>query len=251
MHLLLCEEVTSAVAGTVVHLPSQEARHATAALRMVSGDLVLVSDGRGRKCVGQLEVRDSGVLVTIRSVTDEPVADPTITVVQALAKGEHGELAIDLMTQVGVDIVLPWAAQRSVVQLKGDRADKALVKWQHAARAAAKQSRRARLPQVLAVQTTKQLLPQLNGFDAVFLLHEAADRVLASAELPSSGRICVIVGPEGGIAPEEHELLTDAGAVPAVLGAEVLRASLAGAVAVSLLASRLRWAAPRGHVMGR
>ncbi len=243
MQLLLCEAVGSAEVGAVVELSTQEARHATAALRMTTGDQVLVSDGAGRRAIGTLTIRDHSTAVVIESIADELPADPSITVVQALAKGEHGELAIDLMTQVGVDRIIPWAAQRSIVQLKGDRADKALAKWQQAARAAAKQSRRAWLPEVTAVMATKQLLSVLADFDVVFLLHEAAVAPLATAELPAQGSICLIVGPEGGIAPDEQQVLQGAGAVPVLLGPGVLRASLAGAVAVSVLASRLRWAA--------
>ncbi len=244
MQLLLCEAIGSAEVGAFVELPPQEARHATAALRMTTGDLVLVCDGAGRKAVGRLTVASPTAVVLIESITDEPAPDPSITVVQALAKGEHGELAIDLMTQVGVDRIIPWAAQRSIVQLKGDRAEKALVKWQQTARAAAKQSRRAWLPEVSAVLGTRQLLTALADFDALFLLHESASAPLASAELPARGRIGLIVGPEGGISPEEQEHLAGAGALPVLLGPDVLRSSLAGAVGVSVLAARLRWAGP-------
>ena len=170
--------------------------------------------------------------------------------VQALAKGGHGELAIDLMTQVGVDHVIPWSAQRSIVQLKGDRVDKALIKWQQSARAAAKQSRRSRLPEISDVHSTGELITLLADFDAVFVLHEAGTTPLASAELPASGSICLIVGPEGGISPEELTAFSSQGAHPVVLGPDVLRASLAGTVAISVLASRLRWAAPPRPAVG-
>ena len=250
MQLLLCEAVQTAQVGDVVQLSPQEARHAASALRMTSGDQVLVSDGLGRKAIGRLDVQGAVAAVRIDSVTQEPAPDPSITVVQALAKGDHGELAIDQMTQVGVDRVIPWAAQRSIVQLKGDRAAKALLKWQQSAWAATKQSRRAWLPVISAVHTTRQIVALLSEFDAVFLLHEAAAQPLASTPLPAHGRICLIVGPEGGISPQEQEQLGDAGAALVILGPDVLRASLAGAVAVSVLASRLRWAAPPEPVMG-
>lgn len=250
MQLLLCEAVASAEIGAVIQLSPQESRHATAALRMTTGERVLVADGVGRRAVGQLEVQGNAASVMIESIVDEPAPDPSITVVQALAKGEHGELAIDLMTQVGVDRIVPWAAQRSIVQLKGDRAEKALTKWQLAARSAAKQSRRAWLPVIDEVATTKEVLAQLAAFDSVLLLHEMASTPLATVALPTSGHICLIVGPEGGISAEE---LTDFGSVGAVdvrLGPDVLRASLAGAVAISILASRLRWASPPSAGVG-
>ena len=181
MQLLMCEAVSSAEVGAVVQLSPQEARHATAALRMSTGEQVLVSDGLGRKAVGRLQVQKSSASELIESIVDVPAPNTSITVGQALAKGEHGELAIDLMTQVGVDRIIPWAAERSIVQLKGERADKALLKWQQAARTAAKQSRRSRLPVVSEVQSTKQVLAQLPDFQAVFLLHEAGVTPLATA----------------------------------------------------------------------
>jgi len=250
MQLLLCEAVTSAEIGAVIQLSPQESRHATAALRMTTGERVLVADGLGRRAVGSLEVQDNAACVVIESIVDEPAHNPSITVVQALAKGEHGELAIDLMTQVGVDCIVPWAAQRSIVQLRGDRAEKALAKWQQAARTAAKQSRRAWLPDIDHVATTKDVLAQLSSFDSVLLLHETASTPLATVALPDSGRICLIVGPEGGISPEELSAFNSFGAVDVRLGPDVLRASLAGAVAISVLASRLRWAAPPAGVGG-
>ncbi|MDO8731984.1 MAG: 16S rRNA (uracil(1498)-N(3))-methyltransferase [Actinomycetota bacterium] len=250
MQLLLCEAVSAAEIGAVVQLSPQEARHAIAALRMTSGEHVLLADGLGRKAIGRLEVQNSAASVVIESISDEPALDPSITVVQALAKGEHGELAIDLMTQVGVDRIIPWAAQRSIVQLKGDRADKALIKWQQAARAAAKQSRRSRLPVISAALSTQEVVALLADFDAVFLLHEAATIPLASADLPTSGHICLIVGAEGGISPEELTLFSAQGAIPVLLGPDVLRTSLAGTVAISVLAARLRWAAPPAPGVG-
>ena len=250
MQLLMCQAVGSVDVGAVVQLPAPEARHATASLRMSTGEQVIVSDGRGRKAIGTLEVDGSVVSAVIVSIVDEPAANPSLTVVQALAKGDHGELAIDQMTQVGVDRIIPWASQRAIVQLKGDRADKALIKWQQTARAATKQARRAWMPVVSPVRTTKEILGQLTEFDAVFLLHEDASIPLSAAELPESGLICLIVGPEGGIAPDEQEWLAEAGARPVRLGTEVLRSSLAGAVGASVIASRLRWAAPPGAGVG-
>ncbi len=246
----MCEAVGAAEIGAVVQLSAQESRHALSSLRMTSGEQVLLSDGHGRKALGRLEVHNSLASVVIESIDDEPQPNPSITVAQALAKGEHGELAIDLMTQVGVDRIIPWSAQRSIVQLKGDRADKALIKWQQSARAAAKQSRRSRLPEISEVHSTGELITLLADFDAVFVLHEAGTTPLASAELPASGSICLIVGPEGGISPEELTAFSSRGAHPVVLGPDVLRASLAGAVAISVLASRLRWAAPPRPAVG-
>ncbi len=165
------------------------------------------------------------------SVSEEPPEQPRITVVQALPKGDRGELAVETMTEVGVDAVVPWAAARCITQWKGDRGLKALGKWRATAREAGKQSRRVRFPEVAEAATTKQVAALLAGADFAAVLHESGDEPLATAELPSSGEIVLVVGPEGGVAPEELALFEEAGAKAYRLGRSVLRTSTAGTAA--------------------
>ncbi len=240
--LLFVDELSGVVAGMVVTLPADEARHAAAALRMKTGEQVLVADGKGHRAYGNAQVAGNQVGVVVTSIETIAQPNPRITIVQALAKGEHGELAVDLMTQVGVDHIIPWSASRSIVQWKSDRADKSRTKWLNMARAAAKQSRRAWIPEISEVLSTKELVSRIPNFEATFILHEDAVRPLASAELPKAGEICLIVGPEGGISEAEIAEFVAAGAVTATLGSSVLRTSLAGAIGLGVLSTRLRWA---------
>jgi len=242
--LLFVDDLSGVNAGMTVALPADESRHAAAALRMKTGELVLVADGKGRRAVGAAQVQGNQVGVVVASLEVIAQPNPRITIVQALAKGEHGELAVDLMTQVGVDRIIPWSASRSIVQWKNDRADKSRTKWINMARTAAKQSRRAWIPEISEVMSTKELVAHIPNFDATFILHEDAVHPLASAKLPASGEICLIVGPEGGISEAEIAEFLDAGAVTAALGSSVLRASLAGAIGLGVLSTRLRWADP-------
>jgi 16S rRNA (uracil1498-N3)-methyltransferase len=162
--------------------------------------------------------------------------------VQALPKGERGELAVEVLTEVGVDRVVPWAAARSVAVWKGERALRSHAKWQATAREAAKQSRRSWLPTVAPLAATADLAALVAEADLALVLHEDATETLAALDVPASGRIVVVVGPEGGIAPDELAVLTDAGAHVVRLGAEVLRTSTAGVVAVAALLARTpRW----------
>ena len=240
--LLFVDDLSGVTVGMVVALPADEARHAAAALRMTTGETVFVADGKGRKAAGDAQVQGNHVGIVVTSVVDIAQPNPRITVVQALAKGEHGELAVDLMTQAGVDRIIPWSASRSIVQWKEDRANKSRNKWLTMARSAAKQSRRAWIPEIFEVMSTKELVACIPSFDATFILHEDAVHPLASAKLPVSGEICLIVGPEGGISEEEISEFMGAGAVTAALGSSVLRASLAGAIGLGVLSTRLRWA---------
>ncbi len=168
---------------------------------------------------------------------------------QALAKDGRDLLAIETATELGVYGVLPWSADRSIVRWKGERASKAHTKWQNTVTAAAKQSRRALIPEVYDLYSTTDLVELIEevageGSEqsaAVFILHEQATerlsalaRKLVEAEnLPEE--IYLLVGPEGGISDREVQLFTDAGAKLALLGDEVLRSSTAGSAAMCTL----------------
>ena len=167
---------------------------------------------------------------------------PRITVVQALPKGDRGELAVETMTETGVDAVVPWAAARCITQWKGERGAKSLAKWRATAREAGKQSRRLRFPEVADAATTKQVAALLAEADFAAVLHEEGAEPLATAELPAQGSIVLVVGPEGGVSPEELAAFAEAGAKPYRLGRSVLRTSTAGTAATALLLGRTgRW----------
>ncbi|MEV6923154.1 16S rRNA (uracil(1498)-N(3))-methyltransferase [Dactylosporangium sp. NPDC051485] len=225
----------------VAELPSEslwtldgpEGHHAADVQRLTPGEALLLADGRGglAHCV-VTAARKGALTLDVSSVSQVPAADPAITVVQGIAKGERGELAVQLLTEVGVDRIVPWQAARSIARWKDDRP---LERWRSTVREAVKQSRRAWLPAVTAACTTRQL--SLSG--TVLVLHEEATSPLSAVALPSSGEITLVVGPEGGVAPEELSAL---GGTPVRLGREVLRTSTAGAAAVAALSVRLgRW----------
>ncbi|MDQ1038725.1 16S rRNA (uracil1498-N3)-methyltransferase [Streptomyces sp. V3I8] len=229
-------------------LDGPEGRHAVSVKRLRTGEDVVLTDGRGRWAEGVVmtaEGKDRLVVADLHTVHEEPVPAPRITVVQALPKGDRGELAVETMSETGVDAIVPWSASRCVTQWRGERGVKALGKWRATAREAGKQSRRVRFAEVADAMTSKQVAAFLAKAEFAAVLHE--DRAhpgepLATVELPSSGEIVLVVGPEGGVSPEELELFTSAGAVVCRLGRSVLRTSTAGTAAVALLLGRTgRW----------
>lgn len=244
--VFVVEHFNAGGAGRYV-LDGPEGRHAVSVKRLKPGEDVVLTDGAGRwaECVVVGTEGKDRLIVDMDSVAEEPVEEPRITVVQALPKGDRGELAVETMTETGVDAIVPWAASRCITQWKGDRGLKALAKWRATAREAGKQSRRVRFPEIADAATTKQVAALLAKADFAAVLHEDTEigtEPFATAELPTSGEIVLVVGPEGGISPEEIELFTGAGARTYHLGRTVLRTSTAGTVATALLLARSgRW----------
>jgi 16S rRNA (uracil1498-N3)-methyltransferase len=164
-----------------------------------------------------------------------------VVLVQALAKGDRGELAVELATEVGVDEVVPWSAARCVVKWEGERGAKALARWRSTAREATKQSRRSWLPVVHEPHSTAQVVERART-GTLLVLHESAEQPLADIDLPASGDVLLVVGPEGGLTEEELEALATAGVVPVRLGRSVLRTSTAGAAGISVVSALTsRW----------
>ena len=220
-----------------------EAHHAVAVRRLRVGERLVLTDGLGRSAVGEVASTGKRRLdVAVRETASDPEPAPAVTVVQALPKGERGELAVEVLTEVGAARIVPWAAARSVAVWKGERAEKGLAKWRATAREAAKQARRTWHPLVDPLASTDRVVDLVAATGLAVVLHEEATASLAGLEVPPEGSVLVVVGPEGGIAPEELAALTAAGAVSVRLGSEVLRTSTAGVAAVAALLSRTpRW----------
>ncbi|MGW2698959.1 16S rRNA (uracil(1498)-N(3))-methyltransferase [Streptomyces sp. NPDC001340] len=233
--------------GSIIDVTGPEGRHAVSVRRLQPGEDVVITDGKGRGAAGVV-LSASGkdhLVVEPFEFPVEPEPSPRITVVQALPKGDRGELAVETMTETGVDAIVPWSAARCITQWKGDRGLKALAKWRATAREAGKQSRRLRFPEVADAATSKQVAALLAKADFAAVLHEDRDygsEPLATAELPATGEIVLVVGPEGGVSPEELALFEEAGAKAYRLGRSVLRTSTAGTAATALLLGRTgRW----------
>ena len=238
--LFLLDEVPD---GDVLTVAGPEGRHAVDVLRLGAGERVRVSDGRGLLVEGSvLTAAGSALQVQVLARHDVPAPTPEFVLVQALPKGDHGPLAVDLATELGVDRIVPWSAARCVTKWRDDRVDKGLAKWRAAARAASKQARRPRVPEVTAPMTTRQVIGLLGDVDLTLVLHEQARRPLAQVDVPADGTVAVIVGPEGGITDGEVVAFRAAGAQSVRLGPEVLRTSTAGAAALAALSTRTRWA---------
>lgn len=236
---------TADLAAARVTVGGAEGHHAAAVRRIREGETVDLSDGLGlrARCTVTAVARDHIVCAVVER-KEEPAPRPRLTVVQALPKGDRGELAVEMMTETGADTVVPWAAERCVTRWKGDRAAKALAKWRATAREAAKQARRARLPEITDLADRSTVAELLADADLGVVLHEDGASRLSELKLPTGDGpgIVLVVGPEGGFSDAELDAFTGAGAVRALLGPSVLRTSTAGVAALSVLQARTgRW----------
>jgi 16S rRNA (uracil1498-N3)-methyltransferase len=219
-----------------------EGRHAVEVLRLEPGERVRVGDGQGTVAEGEVvSAGPQGLRVAVSARLEVPAPEPEFVLVQALPKGDRGPLAVDLATELGVDRIVPWTASRCVTRWRDDRVAKGVAKWRAAARAASKQSRRPRVPEVTEPMSTREVCGLLGDADLAVVLHEQARRPMAGLTVPDSGTVAVVVGPEGGLTDGEVVAFRAAGAEPVRLGPEVLRTSTAGAAALAALSARARW----------
>jgi 16S rRNA (uracil1498-N3)-methyltransferase len=232
-------------ADGVLCVTGDEARHAAQVVRLRAGERVDLVDGVGRRYEGTVRSASRDRLdVAVDRIVDEPEPAPRIVVVQALAKGDRGEQAVAAMTEVGVDVIVPWSAEHCITRWAGDKAQRGVDKWRATARASAKQARRSRVPDVLALHSTSDLDARLADAALVLCLDESADEPLAGIDIPARGDVVLVVGPEGGISDAERAHLSGLGARLARLGPTVLRTSTAGPVGASVVLARTpRWGA--------
>lgn len=239
--VFLTAAVTGASAGSVVELSGEEGRHAVVVRRIRVGERIVLTDGAGTAATCSVDATAKASLTArVLDVSVVPREEPLVTVVQAIPKGDRGELAVEMMTEVGVDRIVPWTASRCVAVWRGDRVEKSLGKWRATSREAAKQARRSWFPSVTGVAATADVADLLAAADLGVVLHEAAASSLAALAVPASGSVVVVVGPEGGLTDEELGAFSSAHVVR--LGSSVLRTSTAGVAAVAALLSRTpRW----------
>lgn len=241
------DAVAAAAPGSRFVLTGPEARHAATVKRVAVGEAIDVADGRGRRLTGTVaESGGQSVTLEVGAVVDEPVPATTLVLVQALAKGDRDLQAVEAATELGIDAVLPWQADRSIVRWRAEKAVKGQQKWESTVWGAGKQSRRSRLPEVHSLHDSRSLASWLAGVDLALILHEEAVDGLGtffkSADDAVPGTVAIVVGPEGGISTAELDLFSSKGAHAARMGDHVLRSSTAGPAALAVLNQLLgRW----------
>lgn len=229
--------------GSVIALDGPEGRHAASVQRLRAGEVIQLVDGQGRRLTGTItETTKDSCLVEIHNTDNEPQPHPRITAVQAIAKGDRGELAAQMLTEAGIDVIIPWQAENSIAKWDGERAAKHHAKWQATTREAAKQARRAQLPIVESPITTAAVADLIANAGVALVLDEEATTPLTSIDYSTAHDVLLVIGPEGGLSANERMLFADAGADLVRLGDTVLRTSTAGVAALGVVMARVgRW----------
>jgi 16S rRNA (uracil1498-N3)-methyltransferase len=244
LFLVPAPRAAQAAAGSVVVVDGPEGRHAVSVARIGVGERIDLADGAGVLLHAEVLAVEGREVLRARVVerVDVPPPSPRLVVVQALPKGDRAETAVETLTEVGVDVIVPWQSERSVARWSGEKVARGRARWEAVARAAAKQSRRARFPEVAPLARTAEVVDLVASAATAVVLHEEADEPLGSREWPSDGDVVLVVGPEGGISPAEVDALTGAGGRLARMGPTVLRTSTAGTVAAAVVLARTqRW----------
>lgn len=225
--------------GDELSLDGPEGRHAAVVRRIGPGERVRLTDGRGTWAEGPVVAAGkAGVTVAVDERGSVPAPRPRMTVVQAVPKGERAELAVEMLTEVGADVIVPWNAERSQFRANPERVAKTLAKWQAWAFEASKQSRRTWFADVAPIASTADVAQLLADAALPVVLHEEATVPLAALDVPDDGDIVIVIGPEGGISASE---LAGFSVEPVRLGDTVLRTSTAGVAAAAALLARSRW----------
>jgi 16S rRNA (uracil1498-N3)-methyltransferase len=239
--LFLLDDLTDPLpmVGANIELAGDEGRHAAIVRRIRPGEMILIGNGRGRGIRGVVvDVRGPRLVVEVVNHFASPAEPRRFVAAQALIKGDRSAMAVEMMTEMGIDEIVPWQASRSIVRWSPERATRSLAKWRSTAREATKQSRRLNVPQVSDLVTTPQLAQRAASAELALMLHEEAKESIAEVDLPAAGTVLIIIGPEGGIAPEELSELKEAGARSVSISDAVLRTSTAGVVALAGLKLR-------------
>ena len=237
-HFYLADALDTTSVGSTVILEGPEARHASTVSRVRSGETLAIGNGRGLM-LSAVVISSTKDTVELRVETIENIdpSHPRITLVQALAKTDRDERAIEAATELGIDAVIPWAADRSVSKWEGPKVDKGISRWAAIVREATKQSIRAFIPQVGPHLKSTQLMSALDGVNVLVL--DPSGTVPISRVEPDGRDIALIVGPEGGITESEIGRFEAAGASLVTLGANVLRTSTAGPAALAIINAKL------------
>ncbi len=215
----------------LITLNEKESHHALNVRRVKVNEDLYVTNGKGLVASGRVIDLSSPIQISVVDLESYPRSKPQVAILQATLKGDRSEVAVELMSEVGVSKIIFWPAMRSVSKIQ-TKIDKVILKWKQIALAAIKQSRQSWMPEIAYLHDFKEIEILINEYKHIYILdYEASERL---TDQKIDDEILFIVGPEGGLTDEEKERFMHYGAKSINIGNTVLRGSTAGAVATAL-----------------
>ena len=221
-------------------LENEEAHHAIKVLRLNTGEVIKISDGVGNWVSGPIvEIAKKELFISITERGEIQAAKPELVLVQAITKSDRNKEMLELAVEAGVDRIIPWQSERSISKWQSDSEQK----WQVGIKQSCKQARQVKLPQLMQVMSTTEVIKSISegGFGIVF--HEEASTKFSALTIPNSqSSVYLVIGPEGGISEQELLSFQNNGSKVVRLGDTVLRSAHAGFAALSAVQTKLgRW----------
>lgn len=221
-------------------LENEEAHHAIKVLRLNTGEIIKISDGVGNWVSGPIvEIAKKELFISITERGEIQAAKPELVLVQAITKSDRNKEMLELAVEAGVDRIIPWQSERSISKWQSDSEQK----WQVGIKQSCKQARQVKLPQLMQVMSTSEVIKSIGegGFGIVF--HEEASTKFSDLTIPNSqSSVYLVIGPEGGISEQELLSFQNNGSKVVRLGDTVLRSAHAGFAALSAVQTKLgRW----------
>ena len=221
-------------------LENDEAHHAIKVLRLNTGEVIKISDGVGNWVSGPIvEIAKKELFISITERGEIQAAKPELVLVQAITKSDRNKEMLELAVEAGVDRIIPWQSERSISKWQSDSEQK----WQVGIKQSCKQARQVKLPQLMQVMSTTEVIKSISegGFGIVF--HEEASTKFSDLTIPNSqSSVYLVIGPEGGISEQELLSFQNIGSKVVRLGDTVLRSAHAGFAALSAVQTKLgRW----------
>jgi 16S rRNA (uracil1498-N3)-methyltransferase len=221
--------------GNRYEFDSEDAHHAIKVLRIAAGEIFNLSDGKGAWSKVSVEnVNKKSMTVRVLESGFEEALPQSFTIIQAIPKGDRIKESIEMSTEGGADRIVMWKAARSI-----GRADEKIEKLQQTAREASKQSRRFRIPEIVGVATTDNVVDEIAKVDLALVFHESAVQTISTAVTEGAKRVAIIIGPEGGLTDSELETFAAAGAKVVLMGRPILRSAHAGLAALAAVNTAL------------
>lgn len=222
--------------GLEITLVGDAAAHISKVLRLRKGETVILFDGEGLDHSAQIiSVSRQGVVVLLGESHEPQTESPIqVSLLQGICRNQRMDLLIRKCTELGVHDIRPIIAERSVVRLSDERADKRLAHWRNVAISACEQSGRGRVPDIRRPEHLPTACDQLDETVTRLMLDpDGSD--LPEAEVRAARAFALLIGPEGGLTGTERETAVNAGFRRVRLGPRILRTETAPLVALSII----------------